>query len=154
MAVSSVSSPAYLDILSEITVCSSGMLAAKRYRTRSSARATRSRAPQGEIHHFFQSAHHTSPGSTSWLRPRTFSNAGLTCIFLCTRPTRDSCTLLHEHVRDDKLPAPFPEFLQALPTKQDIEALILRVEETHRRDIQAVRAEVHSLSEQVDAGET
>lgn len=44
--------------------------------------------------------------------------------------------------------------LQALPAKQDIETLIQRVEEAHRRDIQAVRMEISSLSDRVDAGET
>lgn len=43
--------------------------------------------------------------------------------------------------------------LQALPTKTDIEAMILRLEETHRRDIQEVRGEVSSLSERVTLGE-
>lgn len=43
--------------------------------------------------------------------------------------------------------------LQALPTKQDIEALILRVEESHRREIQEVRTEIHSLADRVDNGE-
>lgn len=43
--------------------------------------------------------------------------------------------------------------LRALPTRWDIEALILRLEETHRQDIQAVRSEIHTLTERVSAGE-
>lgn len=42
--------------------------------------------------------------------------------------------------------------LQALPTKQDIGNLIFRVEEAHRRDIQAIRAEVHLLTGRVNTG--
>lgn len=44
--------------------------------------------------------------------------------------------------------------LQALSTKQDIETLMQRVEESHRRDIQAVRMEISSLTDRVDAGES
>lgn len=43
---------------------------------------------------------------------------------------------------------------QAFPTKQDIETLIQRVEEAHRRDIQEVRTEIRSLTDRVDTGET
>lgn len=43
--------------------------------------------------------------------------------------------------------------MQALPTRSDIEALILRLEETHRRDIQEVRGEVSNLTERVVSGE-
>lgn len=39
-----------------------------------------------------------------------------------------------------------------VPTKQDIEALILRVEETHRRDLELVRADLTTLSEKVAGG--
>lgn len=45
------------------------------------------------------------------------------------------------------------EMLQALPTQMAIEALILRLEETHRRDIQEVHGEVSTLSERVSTGE-
>lgn len=43
--------------------------------------------------------------------------------------------------------------LQALPTRMDIEALILRLEETHRRDIQEVRGEVSTLADRITSGE-
>lgn len=43
--------------------------------------------------------------------------------------------------------------LRALPTRQNIKALILRVEETHRQDIQAVRTDINVLAEKVNAGE-
>lgn len=43
--------------------------------------------------------------------------------------------------------------LQALPTKSDIEALILRIKEAHSRDIQEVKAELHAHMDQVDSGE-
>lgn len=43
--------------------------------------------------------------------------------------------------------------LQTLPTRQDIEALIFQVEETYRRDTQAVRADVYSLTESHASGD-
>lgn len=43
--------------------------------------------------------------------------------------------------------------LQAIPTKSDIEALILRIEKAHSCDMQEVKAEVYSLSERMDSGE-
>lgn len=43
--------------------------------------------------------------------------------------------------------------LEALPTRSDIEALILKLEETHRRDFQEVKADVSSLAERVTSGE-
>lgn len=42
----------------------------------------------------------------------------------------------------------------ALPTRTDIESLILRLEETHRRDIQEVRGEISNIVERVSTGET
>lgn len=42
--------------------------------------------------------------------------------------------------------------LQALPTRTNIEALILRLEETHCRDIQEVRGEVSNLTDQIMTG--
>lgn len=45
------------------------------------------------------------------------------------------------------------EMLQAFPTRTDIEALILRLKETHRRDIQEVRGEVSNLVDWVTMGE-
>lgn len=44
------------------------------------------------------------------------------------------------------------ELLQALPTRTNIEALILRLEETHRRDIQEVGGEVSNLTDRVATG--
>lgn len=43
--------------------------------------------------------------------------------------------------------------LRALPARWDIEALIIWLEETHRRDIQAVRTDIKALTERVNAGE-
>lgn len=43
--------------------------------------------------------------------------------------------------------------LQALPTKQDIEALILLLEETHHRDIQESGEDIQALSTMVASGE-
>lgn len=42
--------------------------------------------------------------------------------------------------------------LQALPTRSDIETLILRLEETHCRDFQEVKAEVSTLADRVSSG--
>lgn len=43
--------------------------------------------------------------------------------------------------------------VQALPTRADIETLILRLEETHRRNMQEVRGEVSTLAVRVTTGE-
>lgn len=44
--------------------------------------------------------------------------------------------------------------LRALPTRADIEALILRVTEAHQQDLQGVRSDVQQLSERLAEGET
>lgn len=44
--------------------------------------------------------------------------------------------------------------LQALPTPADMEALIYRMGETHRRDLQSIRIDVQSLSDRICTGET
>lgn len=44
--------------------------------------------------------------------------------------------------------------LQALPTKANIEALILWVENAHRRDLQGVQTEVQALADRLTVGET
>lgn len=51
------------------------------------------------------------------------------------------------------MPDDLRAILQALPTKSNIEALILRIEEAHSRDIQEVKAELHTLSDRVDSRE-
>lgn len=43
--------------------------------------------------------------------------------------------------------------LQALPTRADIEALILRIEEAHSREQTEVRADLHTLTDRVANGE-
>lgn len=43
--------------------------------------------------------------------------------------------------------------LQALPTKTNIEAMILHLEETHRRDSQDVQGEVSNLADRITMGE-
>lgn len=44
--------------------------------------------------------------------------------------------------------------LQALPTRADIEAILNRLEESHKQEIAAVRHDVQTLSERMDSGET
>lgn len=44
--------------------------------------------------------------------------------------------------------------LQSLPTRADIEALIMRIEESHNRDIQEVRTKLHTVADLVTSGET
>lgn len=43
--------------------------------------------------------------------------------------------------------------IQALPTKADIEALFIRLEELHRNDLQAIHPEVHQKVERASTGE-
>lgn len=51
------------------------------------------------------------------------------------------------------MPDDLHTILQSLPTKSDIEGLILRIEGEHNRDIQEVRADLHTLTDRVDSGE-
>lgn len=44
--------------------------------------------------------------------------------------------------------------LQALPTSAHIEALILRIEEAHSRDLTEMRADLHTLADRVANGES
>lgn len=48
--------------------------------------------------------------------------------------------------RSSGVPDDIRAILQSLPTKSDIEGLILRIEEAHSRDIQEVRADLHTLT--------
>lgn len=43
--------------------------------------------------------------------------------------------------------------LRALPTRADIEALILRKEEAHSKNIQEVKADLHNVENRVSSGE-
>lgn len=43
--------------------------------------------------------------------------------------------------------------LEILPTRADIEAMILRIEEAHSRDIQEVKADLHTVENRVTSGE-
>lgn len=52
-----------------------------------------------------------------------------------------------------KLDADFRAMLQALPMRSDIEALILRIEEAHRRDIQEVKTELHTITDRLSTRE-
>lgn len=45
-------------------------------------------------------------------------------------------------------------FCRPSPSRSDIETLILRLEETHHRDFQEVRAEMSTLTDRVSTGET
>lgn len=44
--------------------------------------------------------------------------------------------------------------IETLPTKSGIESLILRLEDAHRQDLQAVKADVQSLFEHLTSGES
>lgn len=44
--------------------------------------------------------------------------------------------------------------LQALPTRSDIEAIVSRLEATHRKEIEVVRQEVQTLSDRMGSGES
>lgn len=165
--MSSWPSSAYLNILLDITICFTGMLAVKRYRTRSSGRATHSHTSQGEIHRFFQSMYRTSPGAIvaaprdsglgSQLIPNPPASPGFSSVsdslpetpaLFCLVMSGVTISPLHWEMRH--LDGDIQALLQALPTKQEIEALILSVEETHHQDIQAV----HSPLEREDTGES
>lgn len=57
-------------------------------------------------------------------------------------------------VRSESLNTDIGVLLQALPTKTEIEALILRLVDAHHQDIQAVRTDVQAISDRVSTGET
>lgn len=157
--VSSVSSgltPAYPDKLLSYTTSYTGMLAAKRYRTRSSARATRSHTSQDETDRFFPGAHRTTPGTivavprvsgqNTPIMPDLPASPGSSSIPdslqetpAIFRPDMSAGTNSPLRGEMSRLDGDIRTLLQALPTKQEIEALIRRVEEAQLRDIQAVR---------------
>lgn len=73
------------------------------------------------------------------------SLAGLPAILdpsAATFHSPSSCTQQSQDEADIKT------LLRALPTKADMEGLVLRVEEQHRRDFQQLHAEVQSLADQ------
>lgn len=43
--------------------------------------------------------------------------------------------------------------LQALPTRADMESLVKRLEESHRKDLDIVRGEVQQLTDKLDTDE-
>lgn len=146
------------------------MKATKRYRTRAVSKGTPSIQNPGEIHRYFRKE--LSPGA------RVAAPRGPPCELTQQASTRRAQSFPEGL---SALPSPTPEtpeyspsrrmtstyppelvpvdqdirtLLQALPTKTDIKAMILHLEETHRRDIQEVRGEVSSLSNRVTSGET
>lgn len=141
----------------------------KRYRTRAVSKGTPSNQKSREIQRYFRQE--LSPGARAAAPrgpPRELTHQASTRGIqtspenLPTPPTQISETPEGTTIRMTSThptePAPMdPDIralLQALPTKNDIEAMILRLEETHRRDIQEVRGEVSSLADRVSSGET
>lgn len=80
--------------------------------------------------------HHSDPASLPYSLYRTAPLSGTPAAFHMAGPPQYSGRL------DEGLRS----MLQVLPTKSDIEALILRIEEAHSHDMHEVKVEVHSLS--------
>lgn len=60
---------------------------------------------------------------------------------------------VERHARRPPQALPTKEDIEALLSKSEIETLILHVEEAHTRDIQEIMAEIHVLTDRVDSRE-
>lgn len=143
------------------------MQSAKRHRTRAYIWETPAGKSPGEIRRYFLQLQGQSPGSRV-TAPRgekqKASKQIETCVSPCSRAEPERSTDNYGSPHRGTMASPQPSeplldqdirsLLQALPTRTDIEALILKLEETHRRDIQEVRGEVSTLAERVSTGET
>lgn len=148
------------------------MQSAKRHRTRASIRGTPTGKSPGEIRRYFLQVQGSYPG-TKVTAPRgsphgEHQRAPRQAEAYPTPDSRPAPILptdSHGEPQKDVMSSPQPpapvlidhdirSLLQALPTRSDIEALILKLEETHRRDIQEVRGEISNLTERVSTGES
>lgn len=142
------------------------MIANRRYRTRSAAGGNRPTTPSSSIQRYFRDSQRVSPGAII-AAPRVRSLTGDSApVSLNSIPPSDDTVLALETPttaptdmagtshRSSDMPDDIRSILQSLPTKADIEGLILRIEEAHSRDIQEVRADLHTLTDRVDSGET
>lgn len=147
------------------------MQSTKRHRTRAYTRGTPAGKSPGEIRRYFLQLQGLSPGAAVAVSrgpPRgekqKASNHAEACISPDYRDTPDHSDASNGDPPGNPMASPQPHeptlfdqdirsLLQALPTRTDIEALILKLEETHRRDIQEVRGEVSTLAERVSTGE-
>lgn len=152
-----------------------------RYQTRSAKERVHPRIVQGDIQQYFTIPPRTPPGTVSdTLQDRGQSDgvkmpAASAVLSRVTNPEIDSAmknpaSLLVNPAREPACETAFAGLLReggglegdirgirallsTLPTCRDIEALIIRVEETHRQDIQAVRSELTTLTERTKVGE-
>lgn len=141
------------------------MIPARHYRTRSSAGGNRSSTPRRGIQQYFRDTWRVSPEAIIAV-PHVLSLSGDTTLGSARSPTSSVdtdfasepptiCPIIMEDTspRLIGMPDDLRSILQSLPTKADIEGLILRIEEAHSRDIQEVRADLHTLTDRVDSGE-
>lgn len=90
-------------------------------------------------------------------RPRSGTNV----TFLLAHPPHQTDSWIHRqgvyNTRDQPENNPLDQdiraLLQALPTRTNIEALILHLEETHHHNIQEVREDVSNIADRVTVGE-
>lgn len=137
----------------------------RRYRTRSATRGHRTQNSHTGIQRYFRDTQHSSPGAivtaprvsnkemntgglSGSAMPSTLHGdlPGTPAVFRwdTMEPTQN-----RSHLDED-----LRSLLQALPTRVDIEALIVRIEEAHSRDITEVRADLHTLTDRVASGES
>lgn len=141
------------------------MITPRHYRTRSTAGGNYSSTPRNGIQRYFRGSQRVSPGailaapraprspeSTVPDSPRSSTSPATTD---CPQEAQRDCSakMASSHLQPSGVSDDIREILQALPTKSDIEALILRIEEAHSRDIQEVRGDLHALTNRVDSGE-
>lgn len=148
------------------------MQSAKRHRTRASTRGTPVGKSPGEIRLYFLQLQGSYPGAAVAAprgSPRGEKQRAPRQTEACSspvyQPARELSADSYGEPHQTTMASPQPpkpilidqdirSLLQALPTRSDIEALILKLEETHRRDIQEVRGEISNLTERVSTGES
>lgn len=141
------------------------MIANRCYRTRSAAGGNRPTTPNSSIQRYFRGTQRLSPGAII-AAPRVRSLTGDSSLPSLRSILPPDDTVLAPETsttvptdmagtspRSSDMPDDIRSILQSLPTKADIEGLILRIEEAHSRDIQEVRADLHALTDRVDSGE-
>lgn len=140
----------------------------RHYSTRATTKGTSNPATPLGIRKYFRGRQDLSPGAivsapralrTSRAeRGSTMSQSPSPTLSLETNPHMGTPAVFRSGSADTPHGQPRLEddlraMLQALPTRADIESLIQRVEEAHRRDIQEVKTELNTINTRVTTGE-
>lgn len=138
----------------------------KRYGTRSTTRRTRHQTSQPTIRRYLRDSQRPTPGAivAAPRVPQTSQTPDTAqppdrSPLLMRDPFAGTPDVFQETMENtthtqSRLDADLRAMLQALPTRADIETLIQRIDEAHKRDIQEVREDLHTVTERVTSGET